>query len=59
MLQGSGVRCLATHPSQSHILMSGAQDGVLAVWDLRNPQHPATLLSGKYIVIGLITTLID
>lgn len=50
--QGSGVRCLATHPSQSHILMSGGQDGVLAVWDLRNPQHPATLLSADKAAIS-------
>ena len=50
--QGSGVRCLAVHPSQSHILMSGGVDGVLGVWDLRSPLHPATLLSADKAAIS-------
>ena len=47
--QGSGVTSLASHPTQSHVLMSAGRDGVLAVWDLRSPQHPATLLSADKV----------
>lgn len=39
------VTCLARHPTQSHILVSGGQDGVMAVWDLRQGKYPVTLLS--------------
>ncbi|XP_023336112.1 nucleoporin Nup43 isoform X1 [Eurytemora carolleeae] len=39
------VTCLAKHPSQGHIVISGGENGFLAVWDLRQGQHPVTLLS--------------
>ena len=42
---------MSAHPAQSHILMAGGQDGVLAVWDLRSTQHPATLLSADKVKI--------
>ena len=46
------MRCLATHPTQSHVMMAGGEDGVLAVWDLRSPAHPATLLSADKAAIS-------
>jgi len=39
------VTCLARHPTQCHILVSGGVDGVLGVWDLRQGKYPVTLLS--------------
>ena len=44
---------MSAHPAQSHILMAGGQDGVLAVWDLRSTQPPATLLSADKVKIVL------
>ena len=48
---------MSAHPAQSHILMAGGQDGVLAVWDLRSTQHPATLLSADKVTHLNITIL--
>ena len=48
---------MSAHPAQSHILMAGGQDGVLAVWDLRSTQHPATLLSADKVMHLNITIL--
>jgi len=39
------VTCLAKHPSQGHIVLSGGENGCLAGWDLRQGKHPVTLLS--------------
>ena len=50
--QGGAVRCLAVHPTQSHVMMAGGEDGVLAVWDLRSPTQPATLLSADKAAIS-------
>jgi len=40
-----GITCLARHPTQSHVLCTGSEDGMLAFWDLRKERHPVTLLS--------------
>ena len=39
-----GVTSLATHPTQAHIVASGASDGSIAFWDLRGDAHPVTIL---------------
>jgi len=39
------INCLAKHPSQGHIVISGAENGLMAVWDLRQGKHPTTILS--------------
>eukprot|EP00088_Acartia_fossae_P045734 TRINITY_DN4928_c0_g1_i1.p1 TRINITY_DN4928_c0_g1~~TRINITY_DN4928_c0_g1_i1.p1 ORF type:complete len:350 (-),score=88.49 TRINITY_DN4928_c0_g1_i1:159-1208(-) len=39
------INCLAKHPSQGHIVITGAENGLLAVWDLRQGKHPTTILS--------------
>ena len=41
---GLGMSWLAMHPTQSQILVLRG-DGVLAVWYLRSPSHPTTLIS--------------
>jgi len=40
-----GITCVTKHPTQSHILCTGSEDGMLAFWDLRKEKHPVTLLS--------------
>ena len=30
---------------QGHIVISGAENGLMAVWDLRQGKHPTTILS--------------
>ena len=40
-----GITCLTKHPTQSHVLCTGSEDGMLAFWDLRKEKHPVTLLS--------------
>merc|ERR1719312_201208 len=40
-----GITCLARHPTQSHVLCTGSEDGMLAFWDLMKEKHPVTLLS--------------
>jgi len=39
------INCLSKHPSQGHIVITGAENGLLAVWDLRQGRHPTTILS--------------
>ena len=54
MSQPAGVSCLASHPSQTHVLLGG-EDGVLGVWDRRPPQTPATLLAATGATLGEVT----
>lgn len=49
------VTCLATHPTQCHILVSGGEDGVLGVWDLRQGRYPVTLLSAHQSPVSEVT----
>ena len=36
--------CVDKHPTQSHLLAAGGQDGVVSIWDLRQKLYPVTLL---------------
>jgi WD40 repeat protein len=38
------LQCVARHPTQHHIVATGAYDGVLSVWDLRQEKFPVTPL---------------
>jgi len=49
------VTCLARHPTQCHILISGGDDGVLGVWDLRQGRYPVTLLSAHQSPVSEVT----
>jgi len=49
------VTCLARHPTQCHILVSGGDDGVLGVWDLRQGKYPVTLLSAHQSPVSEVT----
>jgi len=46
------ITSLAKHPSQGHIVISGGENGFLAVWDLRQGKHPTTLLSAHQSAIS-------
>jgi len=46
------ITCLSRHPSQGHIVISGGENGFLAVWDLRQGKHPTTLLSAHQAPIS-------
>ncbi|KAI9576101.1 nucleoporin Nup43 [Glossina fuscipes] len=39
------VSSLAAHPTQSHIVLAGTEEGSITVWDLRQPGNPASYLS--------------
>ncbi|XP_077977336.1 nucleoporin Nup43-like [Glandiceps talaboti] len=38
------LHCIDKHPNQPHIVATGGQDGVLAIWDMRQDKYPVTLL---------------
>ena len=40
-----GITTLTKHPTQSHVICTGSEDGMLAFWDLRKEKHPVTLLA--------------
>lgn len=40
------LMCVDKHPSQQHIVATGAVEGTLCLWDLRQQQTPVTLLEG-------------
>lgn len=48
----SAIHSLARHPAQGHILISGGEDGYMAVWDLRKGRIPLTLLSAHQAPIS-------
>lgn len=39
------VSSLTFHPTQKHIIIAGSEEGSLTVWDLRQPNYPASYLS--------------
>ncbi|XP_043247258.1 nucleoporin Nup43-like isoform X3 [Amphibalanus amphitrite] len=42
--QQCAVTALARHPTQYHVLASGDGDGVICIWDMRQPRFPVTEL---------------
>ncbi|XP_001850986.2 nucleoporin Nup43 [Culex quinquefasciatus] len=42
--RSNSVTCLAYHPTQRHIILAGSEEGSITVWDLRQPQFPASYL---------------
>ncbi len=42
----AGVSCLCRHPTQAHVVCSGAQDGRIAFWDLRQERLPVSVFRG-------------
>jgi nuclear pore complex protein Nup43 len=52
-----GVICTARHPTQAHIVCSGAQDGSLTFWDLRCQGKSAmTVLKGHEQAVNEAST---
>ncbi|XP_060565440.1 nucleoporin Nup43-like [Ruditapes philippinarum] len=45
------LQCVARHPTQHHIVATGAYDGVLSVWDLRQEKFPVTPLEAHSAAI--------
>lgn len=37
---------MATHPTQSHVLCTGNEDGSMQIWDMRQDNQPVSLLDG-------------
>eukprot|EP00096_Caligus_rogercresseyi_P002866 TRINITY_DN15201_c0_g1_i1.p1 TRINITY_DN15201_c0_g1~~TRINITY_DN15201_c0_g1_i1.p1 ORF type:complete len:373 (-),score=79.15 TRINITY_DN15201_c0_g1_i1:21-1139(-) len=40
-----GITCVSRHPTQSHVICSGSQDGMIAFWDFRKERYPVTILN--------------
>ncbi|XP_063402813.1 nucleoporin Nup43-like [Mytilus trossulus] len=38
------LQCVDKHPSQSHIVATGGDDGTLGIWDLRHDKFPVSLM---------------
>ena len=36
--------CIDKHPTQPHLIVTGGQDGILGIWDMRQERYPVTLL---------------
>ncbi|GFR02947.1 nucleoporin Nup43 [Trichonephila clavata] len=45
------VTCMNTHPTQSHILATGYDDGSLCIWDMRQDRKPMSLLEGHLAAV--------
>lgn len=41
----NAVTAIAHHPNQTHIVLSGCEEGSITVWDLRQPEYPASYVS--------------
>ncbi|KAJ6637922.1 Nucleoporin Nup43 [Pseudolycoriella hygida] len=41
----NAVSAITHHPTQTHIVLSGCEEGSITVWDLRQPEYPASYLS--------------
>ncbi|GIY28984.1 hypothetical protein CDAR_79171 [Caerostris darwini] len=42
----TGISCMNTHPTQSHILATGYDDGTLCIWDMRQDRKPTSHFEG-------------
>nr|ACO15127.1 Nucleoporin Nup43 [Caligus clemensi] len=40
-----GITCVSRHPTQSHVICTGSQDGMIAFWDFRKERYPVTILN--------------
>ncbi|KFM63096.1 Nucleoporin Nup43, partial [Stegodyphus mimosarum] len=47
----TGVSSMNVHPTQSHILATGHEDGSLCIWDMRQEKRPMSLLEGHSAAI--------
>lgn len=45
------VFCIGQHPSQPHVLVTGTQNGLLSIWDLRQESQPVTVLDAHSAAI--------
>lgn len=45
------LQCVTRHPTQHHIVATGAYDGVLSLWDLRQEKFPVTPLEAHSAAI--------
>ena len=52
-----GITCVAKHPTQTHILCTGSEDGIIAFWDLRKEKHPITLLSAHSSAVSEVISI--
>jgi len=50
--QQSPVTALARHPTQYHVLASGDGEGVICIWDWRQPRYPVTELKSHSGEVG-------
>ncbi|KAG4077740.1 hypothetical protein HA402_011169 [Bradysia odoriphaga] len=41
----NAVSAITHHPNQTHIVLSGCEEGSITVWDLRQPEYPASYVS--------------
>ena len=48
-----GVTCLSQHPTQPHVVVGGASNGVLAFWDLRGtPTYPMSVVKAHSAAVS-------
>lgn len=49
--KSNAVTCIANHPTQQHIILSGSEEGTITVYDVRQPNFPASYLSAHDFAI--------
>lgn len=48
----SGVWSMGVHPSQTHVVATGHEDGSLCVWDMRQDRQPVALLQAHSAAVS-------
>ncbi len=51
----AGVSCMCRHPTQPHIVCSGAQDGKVSFWDLRKERLPVSVFKGHNQAVNAVS----
>lgn len=51
----NAVSAITHHPNQTHIVLSGCEEGSITVWDLRQPEYPASYVSAHDTAITEIS----